>query len=96
MNKAQTAGKNIIRSKTSDKKGVVLRMNNRIKNSSSRKSAAKREKIIMCLRYGLNGYDELTQKEVADIMNISQSYISRLEKKILNKLKAKMSQSYCV
>lgn len=47
MNKAQTAGKNIIRSKASDKKGVVLRMNNRIKNSSSRKSAAKREKIIM-------------------------------------------------
>ena len=43
----------------------------------------KREKVIMCMRYGLNGYDELTQKEVADLMNISQSYISRLEKKIL-------------
>lgn len=50
----------------------------------------KREKIIMCLRYGLNGYDELTQKEVADLMNISQSYISRLEKKILHKLKQDM------
>lgn len=46
MNKAQTAGKNIIRSKTSDKKGVVLRMNNRI-NNNSRKRAAKRERIIM-------------------------------------------------
>ena len=46
-----------------------------------------REQKIMCMRYGLNGYDELTQKEVADTMNISQSYISRLEKKILNKLK---------
>lgn len=53
----------------------------------------KREKIIMCLRYGLNGYDELTQKEVADIMNISQSYISRLEKKILHKLKLEMHKN---
>ena len=49
-----------------------------------------REQKIMCMRYGLNGYDELTQKEVADTMNISQSYISRLEKKILNKLKKDM------
>ncbi len=46
MNKAQTAGKNIIRSKASDKKGVVLRMNNRI-NNNSRKRAVKRERIIM-------------------------------------------------
>ncbi len=45
-----------------------------------------REKIIMCMRYGLNGFDEYTQKEVADKMNISQSYISRLEKKILHKM----------
>ena len=50
-----------------------------------------REKQIMCMRYGLNGYDELTQKEVADSMQISQSYISRLEKKILNKLKKDMT-----
>jgi len=54
----------------------------------------KREKIIMYMRYGLNGYDELTQKEVADIMNISQSYISRLEKKILHKLKVEMNNNY--
>lgn len=51
-----------------------------------------REKTIMCMRYGLNGQDELTQKEVADLMNISQSYISRLEKKILHKLKVEMSK----
>lgn len=50
-----------------------------------------REKQIMCMRYGLAGYDELTQKEVADTMNISQSYISRLEKKILHKLKKDMA-----
>ena len=52
-----------------------------------------REKKIMCMRYGLDGYDELTQKEVADTMNISQSYISRLEKKILNKLKHNMDNN---
>lgn len=52
-----------------------------------------REKKIMCMRYGLCGYNELTQKEVADSMNISQSYISRLEKKILHKLKHDMSKN---
>ena len=51
-----------------------------------------REKLIMSMRYGLNGHKELTQKEVADYMNISQSYISRLEKKILHKLKREMQK----
>ena len=46
-----------------------------------------REKQIMDLRFGLRGEDELTQKEVADILGISQSYISRLEKKIVYKLR---------
>lgn len=46
-----------------------------------------REKIIMQLRYGFDGYDELTQKEVADKLGISQSYISRIEKKVINSLK---------
>ncbi|MBO5925957.1 MAG: RNA polymerase sporulation sigma factor SigE [Clostridia bacterium] len=46
-----------------------------------------REKQIMSMRYGLGGEEELTQKEVADIMGISQSYISRLEKKIVIRLK---------
>ncbi len=45
-----------------------------------------REQVIINLRYGLNGGRELTQKEVADMMGISQSYISRLEKKILSRL----------
>ena len=52
-----------------------------------------REQTIMFMRYGLNGYDELTQKEVADQMNISQSYISRLEKKIIHKLKIDLSSN---
>lgn len=46
-----------------------------------------REKTIMQLRYGFNGIDELTQKEVADKLGISQSYISRIEKKVINGLK---------
>ena len=46
-----------------------------------------RERELVCMRYGLGGRKELTQKEVAGIMGISQSYISRLEKKILLRLK---------
>lgn len=46
-----------------------------------------REKRIMEMRFGLSGYDELTQKQVADMLGISQSYISRLEKRIIGKLK---------
>ncbi len=46
-----------------------------------------REKEIMVLRYGLNNTREYTQKEVAEMLGISQSYISRIEKKIVRKLK---------
>ena len=45
-----------------------------------------REKIIIEMRFGIGNKEELTQKEVADIMGISQSYISRLEKRIIKKL----------
>ena len=45
-----------------------------------------RDKQIMVLRYGLNNNDELTQKEVAELLGISQSYISRIEKKVINKI----------
>ena len=46
-----------------------------------------RERTIMQLRFGLNGREEMTQKDVADMLGISQSYISRLEKRIICKLK---------
>ena len=49
-----------------------------------------RERIIVEMRFGLYGQKELTQKEVADTMGISQSYISRLEKKIMSHLKKKI------
>ena len=51
-----------------------------------------REKQIMEMRFGLNGKTELTQKEVADLLGISQSYISRLEKKIISRLKKEMEK----
>ena len=46
-----------------------------------------RERLIMELRFGLSGREEKTQKEVADMLGISQSYISRLEKRIIERLK---------
>lgn len=49
-----------------------------------------REREIMRLRFGLGGREEMTQKEVADVMGISQSYISRLEKRILQRLQGDM------
>ena len=53
---------------------------------------APREKQIMALRFGLGGCPEKTQKEVADMLGISQSYISRLEKKIVAKLRKEMNK----
>lgn len=47
-----------------------------------------RDREILEYRYGLNGRKELTQKEVANLMGISQSYISRIEKKVIKRLKA--------
>lgn len=46
-----------------------------------------RDKKIMVLRYGLDGKEEMTQKDVAEMLGISQSYISRIEKKVIRRLK---------
>ena len=51
-----------------------------------------KERQIMKLRYGLSGQEEKTQKEVADMLGISQSYISRLEKKIISRLQKEFSK----
>ncbi len=51
-----------------------------------------RERLIIEMRYGLFGKRELTQKEVADALGISQSYISRLEKKIMHRLKKRLEE----
>ena len=52
-----------------------------------------RERLITQMRFGMDGQREHTQKEVADILGISQSYISRLEKKIIERLKKDMEKS---
>ena len=61
-----------------------------LKKSLSRLSP--REQKIMRMRFGLDGGEEMTQKDVADSLGISQSYISRLEKKIIAKLKKDISK----
>ena len=56
-----------------------------------------REREIICMRFGLEGIKELTQKEVATKLGISQSYISRLEKRIMNRLRKEiLKQTSCV
>ena len=56
---------------------------------------SERERIIMELRFGLSGETEKTQKEVADMLGISQSYISRLEKKIILRLRKELNKLGC-
>jgi len=55
-------------------------------------SLTDREKVLIMMRFGLGHTREKTQKEVADIMGISQSYISRLEKRIITRLRKEMSK----
>ena len=61
--------------------------------NESIKKLNKREYMIMKLRFGLDNTKSFTQKEVADMLGISQSYISRLEKKILNRLKKDINKA---
>ena len=56
------------------------------------KKLPERERRIMYMRFGLDGQEEMTQKDVADRLGISQSYISRLEKKIIERLKKEISK----
>lgn len=56
---------------------------------------SERERVIMELRFGLKGSEEKTQKEVADMLGISQSYISRLEKKIIYRLRKELNKTGC-
>ena len=55
-------------------------------------SMNERERTIMSMRFGLDGGKEHTQKEVADILGISQSYISRLEKRIIERLRREIEK----
>ncbi len=74
---------------------VYRRMDDRVEKQLLRDALKKlpaREMQIMQLRFGLNGQKELTQKEVADLLGISQSYISRLEKRILARLNTELTR----
>ena len=51
-----------------------------------------REKTVIALRYGLNGMEEKTQREIADMLNISRSYVSRIETKALTKLRKRFEK----
>ena len=53
-----------------------------------------RDRAIILMRFGLDGYEELTQKEVADLLGISQSYISRLEKRIILRLRRELIRQF--
>ena len=72
-------------------KNIEDEVDRKLLNSALAK-LTERERIIVQLRFGLNTEDgnERTQKEVADLLGISQSYISRLEKKIINRLRKEM------
>ena len=75
---------------TGDEDNIVYELEQREEKESVRRAVAAlepREREIIEMRYGLGGHDEMTQKEVADRLGISQSYISRLEKKILSRLR---------
>ena len=74
----------------SEEDGVSCELERREEREVIRRAISRldeREQEIICLRYGFGGGRELTQKEVADRLGISQSYISRLEKKIIAKLR---------
>ncbi len=74
---------------------VYKKIENGVENELLKEALCKlngREKEIMELRYGLGGQEEKTQREVADMLGISQSYISRLEKKIIVRLKKEFAK----
>ncbi len=78
----------------SDEDGVSAELEQREERKVIRDAVdrlGERERLIIGLRFGLDGSREMTQKEVADLLGISQSYISRLEKKIIARLKTEIA-----
>lgn len=80
----------------SEEEGIVYEIEQREEREAIRRAVAsldERERLIIELRYGLGGREEMTQKEVAAYLGISQSYISRLEKKIIADLRERMANA---
>ncbi len=79
----------------SDEEPVIRELEEAEERLALRRAVARleeRERFIIELRFGLGGRREMTQNEVAELLGISQSYISRLEKKILKKLRSILEQ----
>ena len=79
----------------SDEEPVIQELEEAEERVALRRAVARlpeRERFIIELRFGLGGRRDMTQHEVAELLGISQSYISRLEKKILRKLRAELEQ----
>ena len=77
---------------------VYRRLDDKVEKQLLRAALEKlplREQQIMRMRFGLGGTQEMTQKEVADALGISQSYISRLEKRILSRLNVELTRMSC-
>ena len=72
---------------------VSLKMNKKELLRAIEEELTPREKIVIQRRYGLEGNEEETQRQVAKSMGISRSYVSRIEKKALEKLQLKMKKS---
>ena len=70
-----------------------MKLNSRKLGQFIREELSKRERQIIILRYGLGGREPMTQKKVAEMMNISRSYVSRIETKALKKLKKRYNTS---
>ena len=80
-----------------DEDGIIFEIEQMEEREAIRRAVAAldpREREIIEMRYGMGGHREMTQKEVADHLGISQSYISRLEKKIIARLKSDIEAGY--
>ena len=80
-----------------DEDGIIFEIEQMEEREAIRRAVAAlepREREIIEMRYGMGGHREMTQKEVADCLGISQSYISRLEKKIIARLKSDIEAGF--
>ena len=78
-----------------DSDAVYTHMENEVERqllTEGLRKLSSREKQIIEMRFGIGGTEERTQKEVADMLGISQSYISRLEKKIIQRLRKEIGK----
>ena len=71
---------------------VIIKQDVKILYEAYKENLTEMEQTVIRMRYGLFGTKEHTQKEVADILGISQSYISRLEKRIIERLRADLER----